>query len=103
MVICDTVTVKQVIFFFFFFFFFRVQSVLIIERYTPVNQVMVATLLAATLYQRNPDRNHGLWNIGSTEIYTPHACAAAMLIHIYKWKVHNGKIEIIFFVIKFRS
>ena len=30
----------------------------------------VAYLLAATLYQGNPDGNQKLWNIGSTEIYT---------------------------------
>ena len=29
----------------------------------------VASLLAATLYQRNPDRNHKLWNIVSSERY----------------------------------
>ena len=33
----------------------------------------LASLLAATLYQANPDRNHKLWNIGST---------AGMLIHV---------------------
>jgi hypothetical protein len=27
----------------------------------------VASLLAATLYQGNPDRNHKLWNIISSE------------------------------------
>ena len=27
----------------------------------------VVSLLAATLYQGNPDRNHNLWNIGLTE------------------------------------
>jgi hypothetical protein len=32
----------------------------------------VASLLAATLYQRNPDRNHMLWNIGSTKRYILH-------------------------------
>ena len=31
---------------------------------------LVTSLLAATLYQGNPDRNNRLWNIGSTEIYT---------------------------------
>jgi hypothetical protein len=30
----------------------------------------VASLLAATLYQRNPDRNHELWNIVSTELFS---------------------------------
>jgi hypothetical protein len=28
--------------------------------------------LAATLYQGNPDSNHKLWNIGSTERYLLH-------------------------------
>ena len=32
----------------------------------------VASLLAATLYQGNPDRNHKLWNIVSTEKYLLH-------------------------------
>ena len=50
----------------------------------------VASLLAATLYQGNPDRNNKLWNIVSTDIYT-------------LTKVHDGKIEIIFFVVKFLS
>ena len=45
----------------------------------------VASLLAATLYQGNHDRNHKLWNIASSEIYTPYAGAAGMLLHI------NGK------------
>jgi hypothetical protein len=32
----------------------------------------VASLLAATPYQRNPNRNHKLWNITSTERYVLH-------------------------------
>jgi len=32
----------------------------------------VASLLAATLYQGNSDRNHKLWHIVSTEIYILH-------------------------------
>jgi hypothetical protein len=32
----------------------------------------VASLLAATLYQGNPDRNHKLWNIVSSERYILH-------------------------------
>ena len=32
----------------------------------------VTSLLAATLYQGNPDRNHELWNIASTERYILH-------------------------------
>jgi hypothetical protein len=44
-------------------------------------------LLAATLYQGNPDRGHKLWNIVSIKIYiyTPYAGAVGMLLHI------NGK------------
>jgi hypothetical protein len=33
---------------------------------------LVASMIAATLYQGNPDRNHKLWNIGSTERYILH-------------------------------
>ena len=32
----------------------------------------VASLLAATLYQGNPDRKHKLWNIASTNRYILH-------------------------------
>jgi hypothetical protein len=32
----------------------------------------VASLLAATLYHRNPDRNQKLWNIVSSERYILH-------------------------------
>jgi hypothetical protein len=32
----------------------------------------VASLLAAALYQGNPDRNHKLWNIVSSERYILH-------------------------------
>ena len=52
----------------------------------------VASLLAATLYQGNPDRNPKLWNIVSTGRYILH-------IATYKWKVHNAKIEIISLVV----
>jgi hypothetical protein len=39
----------------------------------------VASLLAATLYQGNPDRNHKLWNIVSTERYILHMpCGAGI-------------------------
>jgi hypothetical protein len=34
----------------------------------------VASLLAATLYQGNPDRNHKLWNIVSAERYIYSIC-----------------------------
>jgi hypothetical protein len=37
----------------------------------------VASLLAATFHQGNSDRNYKLWNIGSTEIYTP--CAGDLV------------------------
>jgi hypothetical protein len=32
----------------------------------------VASLLAATLYQGNPDRNHKFWNVVSSERYILH-------------------------------
>jgi hypothetical protein len=34
--------------------------------------IFKVSLLAATLYQGNPDRNHKLWNIVSNEIYILH-------------------------------
>ena len=43
------------------------------HRYSiTVNQFMVASLLAETLYQGNPDRNHKLWNTVSSERYILH-------------------------------
>jgi len=40
---------------------------------SPIGNVnTVASLLAATLYQGNPDRNQKLWNIVSTERYILH-------------------------------
>jgi hypothetical protein len=39
-------------------------------------------VLAATLYQGNPDRNYKLWNIVPTERYTPYAGAVGMLNYI---------------------
>ena len=44
----------------------------------------------------NPDRNHKLWNIESTERYTSRHC---WNVASYKWKVHTGKIEIMSFVV----
>jgi hypothetical protein len=35
-------------------------------------EIADASLLAATLYQGNPDRNHKLWNIVSSERYILH-------------------------------
>ena len=54
----------------------------------------VASLLAATLYQGNPDRIHMLWNIVSTEIYTPYEGAAGMLLHINE-KFTIGKLKLL--------
>jgi hypothetical protein len=46
-------------------------------------------LLAATLYQGNPDRKHKLWNIVSTERYIHHI---QELLECYYICVHiNGK------------
>jgi hypothetical protein len=44
----------------------------------------------------NPDRNHKLWNIESTERYISRHC---WNVATYKWKVHTGKIEIMSFVV----
>ena len=55
----------------------------------------VASLLAATFYQRNPDRKHKLWNIVSSERYILHMQVLLECCYTYKWKVHNRKIEII--------
>jgi hypothetical protein len=52
----------------------------------------VTSLLGATLYQINPDRNHKLWNIVSTERYIYSICRCCWNVATYKWKVHNGKI-----------
>jgi hypothetical protein len=47
----------------------------------------VASLLAATLYQGNPDKNHRLWNIVSSERYILHM--QVLLLHI------NGKFTMV--------
>jgi hypothetical protein len=53
----------------------------------------VASLLAATLYQGNPDRNHTLWNIVSSDLRDIYSiCRCCWNVATYKWKVHNGKI-----------
>ena len=55
----------------------------------------VASLLAATLYQGNPDRNYKLWNIVSTVRYI-----VGMIVHmqvLLEMLLHiNGKVEIVF-------
>jgi hypothetical protein len=62
----------------------------------------VASLLAATLYQGNPDKNHKLWNIVSSEKYILHMQELLECCHI-QMEFHNGKIEIISFVVMFPS
>jgi hypothetical protein len=42
------------------------------EVITSTSLGSVASLLAATLYQGNPDRNHKLWNVISAQIYILH-------------------------------
>jgi hypothetical protein len=44
--------------------------------------------LAATICQGNPDRNHNLWNIGSTERYI-----MRLKEGIYAWDVLSTKIK----------
>jgi len=70
-------------------------SVVICDTYT--SNYPVSSLLAATLYQRNPHKNHMLWNIGSTERYILHIIyRGCWNVDTYKWKVQNGKIDIIY-------
>jgi hypothetical protein len=57
----------------------------------------VASLLAATLYQRNPDMNHKLWNIVSTERDILHMQVLLELIIFDFQRVNNGHIINIFF------
>jgi hypothetical protein len=53
----------------------------------------VASLLAATLYQGHPDRNHKLWNIvSSCERYTPYA---SLKSHIQVFHSEEFKILLI--------
>jgi hypothetical protein len=50
----------------------RKTFVVMITTYLRGTLGSVASLLAAILYQGNPDRNHKLWNIVSTERYILH-------------------------------
>jgi hypothetical protein len=57
----------------------------------------VASLLAATLYQGYPDRNHKLWNIVSSERYILHMqvlleCATELRVPCGKFEVITSKI-----------
>ena len=57
----------------------------------------VASLFTVTLYQGNHDRNNKLWII----VWTDTLYAGGILPHING--VHNGKFEIISFVVTFRQ
>ena len=59
---------------------------------TKKNPWLSTPLLAVTLYQGNPDRNHKLRNIVSTERYTPYAGEAEMLLHM-NGKFTMGKLK----------
>jgi hypothetical protein len=59
-----------------------------LERYITTKEMIsilgsVAYLLAATLYQGSPDRNHKLWNIGSIERYIIHIYAGVSLLECW--------------------
>ena len=61
-----------------------------------VNQFMsVASSLAAIIHQGNLDRNDKLWNTIyiNWKIYS--TCRCYWSVATYKWKFHNGKIEMI--------
>jgi hypothetical protein len=54
----------------------------------------VASLLAAALYQGNPDRNHKLWNIASSERCILHICRCCGNVATYKMESsHLGKLK----------
>jgi hypothetical protein len=50
----------------------------------------VTSLLAATLHQGNPDRNHKLWNIVSTERYILHM---QVLLEFYTYEGFSRKTK----------
>jgi len=52
----------------------------------------VASLLAATLCQGYPDRKHKVWNIRTTESYTPYVGAVGMVLHVNR-KFTIGKLK----------
>ena len=64
-----------------------------------LNSASVASLLAATLYLGNHDRNKLICKI--YQVYS--ICRCCWNVATYNWKVQNGKIEIISFNVKFRS
>jgi hypothetical protein len=61
----------------------------------------VGSLLAATLYRGNTERNHKLWNIVSTERHILHIFC--WNVATYKCEVRNGEIVIISFVLNLPS
>jgi hypothetical protein len=68
------------------------------------SHLRLASSLAATKYQGNVQRNHKHWDIVATDrLYALNVCAVGMNCCTYKWEVHNGEIEIVTVVVKFRS
>jgi hypothetical protein len=55
----------------------------------------VASLLAATLYQGNPDMNHKLWNIVSTERYILHTDVVLECCHDNPFMVGNKYAKVL--------
>jgi hypothetical protein len=53
----------------------------------------VASSLVATLYQGNPDRNHKLWNIVSTERYILHMQVLLLFLYSYEADVIQGLLK----------
>ena len=67
-----------------------VNQVIVVTSTLPKGTLgSVASLLAVILYQGNPDMNHKLWNIVSTERYILHM---QVLLECYKCVV-NQKLE----------
>jgi hypothetical protein len=55
------------------FFMLEIKDTTVMTSTLPKGTLgSVASLLAATLYQGNPDRNHKRWNIVSSERYILH-------------------------------
>jgi hypothetical protein len=48
------------------------SQIILFEVMTSTSLGSVASLLAATLYQGNPDRNHKFWNVTSAQRYILH-------------------------------
>ena len=70
-------------------------EVMTLPNFTKGNSYFSSFLVSSMFYQGRHDRSHKLWNIVSSQRYILHKCVCCWNVATYKWKVHNGKIEII--------